>query len=563
MLRKMTILTKFYLVILSVVLLLSGVLMGITFTEVRAGIERFASEKAESDIALASSYIDERFEGPWQIVDNELYKGDTRMNENEELMDTIGDMTNGLITIFQGRQPITTNLIIGGERAVSVEATGEVTEVVLEDGMPYSGQADILGDELSTAYLPITAPDGEILGMLFTATSQEAVNTIISDIVTKVVVAVVIVIAVIATLLVLFTRKIKQRINTLIKQLKLAGAGDLRETEADPYQDEIGEISASFSMTKSQLRELFHEVSHASKQLADSSVHLTMTSEQSAKASEEVANTVEDISKGAIDQAHDTEQGTEQMQELGGLVEQEQRFVALVNEATAEIGKLKDQGLGLVQELVSKTADTDRMSRDVHAMISETSENTERIEKASGMIRAISEQTNLLALNASIEAARAGEAGKGFAVVADEIRKLAEQSNTFSEEITTIIGALSAKTSEAVKTMEQSNQVSAEQSESVAKTTDTFRDVATSIERMRESVGSLSDSGAELLRKKESILSIMENLSAISEENAASTEQMSAAIEEQTASIAEVAESSESLGELAQKLERNVGRFQY
>lgn len=64
---------------------------------------------------------------------------------------------------------------------------------------------------------------------------------------------------------------------------------------------------------------------------------------------------------------------------------------------------------------------------------------SERIHYITEYMKQIANKTKILSINASIEAARAGEAGRGFSVITEEIKNLANQSESFSEEINQMV----------------------------------------------------------------------------------------------------------------------------
>lgn len=325
--------------------------------------------------------------------------------------------------------------------------------------------------------------------------------------------------------------------------------------------NELGEISEAINKTQNAMKNVIQNILNMSGQVAAASQQLTATSEETTAAANEVAVVIEDIAHGASEQAKDIEQGNFSILELGNLIKDNRNMMKELNTSVGKVNSLKDEGLEILKDLVEKMDLSSNLAGQTQEAIQNTYESTEKIANYSEMIESISEQINLLSLNAAIEAARAGELGRGFAVVAEEIRKLAEESNKFTGEITNLINELTVQTRNSVNIMKESRQIVFSQAESVNTTDDKFRGIAEAIEIMRDITHKVSNSSDEMEQKKESIISIIENLSAISEENAAETQEASASVEEQTASMEEIANSSEELAKIAEDLDAQLRVF--
>lgn len=469
---------------------------------------------------------------------------------------------DGAVTAVAHSNPERIGLILEDEGSIAAA----------RDGVPYVGYyTDVVSGRLTLDVLePIFDEENQLVGALNIGipVDQETMNSILGSSLIKVSVT-----SVICTILLLVVLTLLIYV-LIIKPIKLLGNNISRMANYDLSADkmgviekycgrgdEIGVISNDFEAMRTSIIKLVKEITSVVEELAGQAEALSNVSESVEETSNQLSQTVNEVANGATNQAQETEEGQQQVADLGGLIELVQENMTVLNEATGEVSKLKDQGLSALEIVVGNTEKSNSASARVHEVIMETSEQTNRIKEASAQISGIAEQTNLLALNASIEAARAGEAGKGFAVVATEIGNLAGGTNTLTTKIEEIIRDLIQKMELAVSVIDSMQESARVQADSVTDTEKKFNLIAENIQAMTEQCKKLDESTKEMEESKNVIIEVVNNLSAISEENAACMEEAAASVEEQTKSMHTVSASSQHVASLAEKLTEEINQF--
>lgn len=296
--------------------------------------------------------------------------------------------------------------------------------------------------------------------------------------------------------------------------------------------DEIAEISTSVNTLLASVREVVTEVSSMMGRIDNNSDELSTITTTFSNNISDVMSAVDSIASAATDQAHNVESSASAVNEMGRLISDTRAEMETLGNSIATINSLKEEGLRLVTDLEEKSNYNAVSAGTIYENVSQNKEIADQISRASDMIQSIADQTSLLALNAAIEAARAGEAGRGFAVVADEIKKLAEESNKFTEDIKKVIVTLKASADDSLSMMEKVKESVLAENMAVQNTKDQFIGIATEAEHTKELMSGLLIKSDEIDEHIKSLLSIANNLTAIAEENAATSEEVAASANE-------------------------------
>ncbi|MDO4753749.1 MAG: methyl-accepting chemotaxis protein [Bacillota bacterium] len=433
-----------------------------------------------------------------------------------------------------------------------------------------SAQADLKGEKTRVIAHPIPLGGGAYWVYYSVLSISEMTSNARTAVMFDVLIAVFMILSVMGVTYYSIHKRIIKPIN-LVEQAMMSMAeynfdlSRLKDSAARylSQNDEIGEMTGGIRDMRVGLEGTLSKVSEISQTTAATAQELTATVQSTAFSAEEVQRAVANIADGAQSQSEDTQNAADHVEEVSHLLEEMVGILQKLKQKADHVDVEKDKGSRCVAELSDVAKKSGEASRQVYSMIRETHKSSEKIAVASDMIQSISDQTNLLALNAAIEAARAGDSGRGFAVVAEEIRKLAEQSAEFTDEIRSIISELENKSEIAVTTMDEAEHVVREQGEKLAETGEKFRLIENAVLRADGLVKELMQISEDLKKQNQVVTSVVDNLSGIAQENAATAEEAAAAIETQTQSVRDISSASENLAEVATNLQQEISKFRF
>lgn len=438
-------------VLLLAIIILSSHMIKVKVTEL---INHEANEELKNYSSLGLTLLNSVYPGDWREDGGKLYKGDTTMNNNFQIVDSITNQSGILATIFSGDTRVSTTVTNDqNERSLGTKASDKVINTVLKNNKTFKGSTIINNRAAVTYYVPLQDKSGKVVGMWFVGEYSDIITKKINNAMLSIAGFQLILLLVGSVFAYFMGYYIAKAYSTIKKDVERMENGEFKlmsSTKGITRKDEVGDIIRSFVNMQEKIRSIISSIQNSTGNITESSRVLVDGANNVYQDVENISATTEELSAGMEETAASTEEMNaaslsieEKISHVTSQAVNGQNIAAEIKSRAESLKNVALESQKTAVDIYHSTNKRLRQSIEKAAAINE-------IKALSKTILDITAQTNLLALNASIESARAGEAGKGFAVVANEISNLAQNSKNAVSQIEEISNDISETVEEIV-----------------------------------------------------------------------------------------------------------------